>query len=328
MLKIRTQTYALTAKFAQVANVNKAVNIVYFHGFTMHDNNYGLVLTMYKAGLIDFIPGSSEEQMFAAKLDNQFATDLVDTESLHKVDAKIATLAQQAPVNKPTFDEQGNPNYGILVTVSFDYTTDAGCSLETFLKQLAQILGQRKSVLFAYSYGILIAQFVLDKFSNFPEEKILAFHRIVAAYGLNGSLLPYDDQYSINPEQAIQTAVNWSCKAISAFAMNMGMPQEQIALIRKRAKNVDDEVFKAQKQTLVELYAVSQYYRELLDKQILLNKWRSFQAATDDKIFPVENLLKLGRTYKLQVRTVRGEHYLSPADLVDIISASTCYEEI
>ncbi|RIY33945.1 hypothetical protein CJP74_00540 [Psittacicella melopsittaci] len=308
MLNFRLNTYALTAKFAQLANLRKPVNIVYFHGFTMHDNNYLLAAAMAKTGLLKNLEGKELTQF-------EFYND---PEALAKVEAKLNTLPAS---------ETEQQNFGNFITVSLDYGKES-FSLNEVIPEFVKLLGRRKTIFFAYSYGNLIAQLFMQRLNNLAGEEEFVFQRLVGVYGINGSLLPYDDNYSIPAAIALKTALTWTRNSFYMFAVNMGMPKEQLQLVRQRVENVADNTILAQQQTLKALIRDYDMFLSYLNNPALTEKWRSIQAATDDKIFPLENLLKLGRAYKIPIRTARGPHYLAPAELLEILCASTCYEEV
>ncbi|RIY37520.1 hypothetical protein [Psittacicella gerlachiana] len=320
MLNTRIYTYALTSKFAQIAGLRKAINIVYFHGFTMHDGNYNLVQALHQAGLLEAFPHTVEEEILHKNYEP------LDPVCAEKILAKLQTLA---PLREPapTIDPQGEVSYGKLITVSLDFGINS-TDLKTSIQNFVELLGERKTIFFAYSYGNLLAQLFIQRLSLLPEAKISVFHRLIGAYGINGSLLPYDQNYSILPEVAMKTAMNWTNSSFYAFLINMGMDKEKLNSARQRIKNTSEEVIKAQQQILIALVSAHDTFRTFLDNPLIMDKWRAFQAATDDKIFPIENLLKFGRAYKIPIRTVRGSHYITTTELIEMLCASTCYEEI
>ncbi|RIY34410.1 hypothetical protein CKF54_00695 [Psittacicella hinzii] len=276
MLHLRLNTYPLSAEFCQKIKSKEnskeqtPINLVYFHGFTMHDRNYPLVAELTSQGLV--------------ALNNSSASE---------------------------------PTSSKLITLSLDFS-EQGITLEQACQELEQLL-QGPSYFFAFSYGNLVAQLVLANLSP------ASLNQVKAAHGLNGSLLPYDRNYSILPQVALRTASHWTKESFLLFAANMGMPQEQVELIKARLDKVEESTILAQQQTLTDLAQMYELFQSFLQQESIMQKWQSFRVATDDAIFPVKNLQRFAQDFNLKITVLAGKHYLAPQEVINQFCNPTYY---
>lgn len=368
MLNIRTQSFALTAKFAALAKLKEVTNIVYFHGFTMHDHNYPLVATMLNAGLITYIPSSVEEQS-AAKHGNLVSDLTLEQRQAYLQAIFNSTSLSQADANlqrswlTDLFPEESTKQeaaQGLSITTITHSTLDSNTNFTPLFNTNSKNIqveqapyGKLITVSLDYSgYPCTIEQAKIklqDLLQNQPSVwysysygNLLAqlylesyklnypttFVQIKAVHALHGVPLPYDDKLAIPSALALHNASNWSSDSLAVFGFSMGMPRKQIELIKQRASQVNPLVISAQRDTLRDLCTMLEHFLALSQEPTIMSKWTSITAAKQDKIYILPNITRFAQKFAIPYQEVDSPHYLVPSSLIDQLCNPANYATI
>ena len=148
--------------------------------------------------------------------------------------------------------------------------------------------------LFAWSLGVRIAAATL------PEDKI------TAAYAINGTLSPVDDNFGIPTSIYNGTADNLTPVNLKKFRRRMASDGATFRThLERDFSDEDTESLRHQ------LYLI----RDLVTPAHQL-PWRRAYISDNDKIFPPDNMVRSWNSLGVETRTVSGAHYIPMQQIV------------
>ncbi len=152
----------------------------------------------------------------------------------------------------------------------------------TFLNQYSTIW------LFAWSLGVKAAALSL------PAGKI------TAAYAINGTLTPVDNNYGIPVDIYNGTADNLDARNLKKFRCRMTSDSETFRQKFDTEFN-EEEISDLKKQ----LYVIRDR-----DNKISELPWRRAYISTADRIFPTHNMLESWKIHDVETVLIKGDHYI------------------
>lgn len=147
---------------------------------------------------------------------------------------------------------------------------------------------------FAWSLGVRIAAITLPA------------NKITAAYAINGTLSPVDDEEGIPVEIYNGTAENLDARNLKKFRRRMAADADTFRRVFDSDFS-EDEIVSLKKQ----LYLIG-----LLDVPNNELPWRRAYIGTDDKIFPPANMERCWNKISVEIVKLPNAHYIPLLDIV------------
>lgn len=156
------------------------------------------------------------------------------------------------------------------------------------------------------------------------EPTLSLFQAITNSIVLAGSPLAADNKLSIPLRNNDYTVRNWGLATFQEFLKGIGYQHEQIEQFYQQAQQLPATYFQRTQETLRAYQELNQngHLAKLLENDQLMHKWSSLVIATQDAVFPPDNLHRLAQQLKQQTFQLDRPHLITVIDLINFLQAN------
>lgn len=362
MQYLRVNSYALTAAghahLQAQAGHQGPFNLVFAHGFTMHDVNYPILTNLIKQGYVESTPlnvnallqltastnytGAICKEQLPAELQSYPQLEhWLELVSSWEVLRSISQATTPNVTDYESLQQSGRAYVEQLQALLSNTTTNSAPNSAAqaqphygWIHTISDDFGAsglNSGQVFSYLYLFckeLPTQWGCYSYGTLNSQLLLSmfhtqpqvFDNIQRVTAFMGAPITANNQLSIPVKINQATRDNWSPQAYAAFAQSIGYPAEQVAFIISRVQDKDPAFFTAQQNVLQHMWQLNApIFLPALENTALMSKWQRLHLATQDAIYPQRNLLRFAEKFNLEVSKHDCPHLYNPAELGSIL---------